>query len=202
MRTTFTPQLAGLLAASLVLSSCAQDGDQGSSPAGEHDQHTPEATDAQFNEADVEYVSGMIVHHQQAVEMSDLLLEEDDADPDAAALAEDIRAAQQPEIDEMETWLAAWGHETSDEDEHREHGASHEGMMSEGDLEQLETASGEEASRLFLEQMIIHHEGAVSMAEDHLENGESPDALELSENVISEQSAEISQMQEMLEDLS
>lgn len=189
--------LVGLLAVSLALSSCAET-DPETEGSGAHDEHSAETADNEYNEADLEYVSGMIVHHQQAVEMADILLEKDDTDSDVAALAEDIRAAQQPEIDRMESWLQSWGHESDEDGDHGDHGDAHEGMMSEQDLEDLEAADGEEVSRLFLEQMILHHEGAVSMAEEHLESGENPDALELSENVIVDQGAEIEEMEEML----
>ena len=71
--------------------------------------------------------------------------------------------------------------------------------MGEEDIAELETTEGKEASRLFLGQMIVHHEGAVSMAKDHLANGENPQALELSEEIISVQQAEIEQMEDLLE---
>ncbi|MBP2317943.1 DUF305 domain-containing protein [Nesterenkonia lacusekhoensis] len=46
--------------------------------------------------------------------------------------------------------------------------------MSEEDIAELETAEGDQAAQLFLEQMIVHHEGAVTVAEDHLANGGEP----------------------------
>lgn len=85
----------------------------------------------------------MIVHHEQAVEMSDILLAKDDVDSDVVSLAEDIRDAQQPEIDQMVTWLQAWGHEPDDNHSgHGDHGAAHEGMMGEEDIAELETTEG------------------------------------------------------------
>ncbi|NLS11228.1 DUF305 domain-containing protein [Nesterenkonia sp. MY13] len=194
----------------------------GCSSAEEPAESAPETTQsaeevsAQHNEADVDYVSGMVMHHQQAVEMSDILLEKDDIEPEVTTLAEDIREAQGPEIEQMQAWLDAWGEESASEGdmEGMDHGdgdmedmdsmegmSDMEGMMSEDDLGELQDATGTEASRLFLEQMIAHHEGAVSSAEDHLENGENPDALELSESIISDQQAEIDEMETMLEEL-
>ncbi|WP_324615221.1 DUF305 domain-containing protein [Nesterenkonia sedimenti] len=211
-----------VFAVSVALTACggpAQDAeDPADDPAAQNEQTDP-ANGGEYNDSDVEYVSGMIVHHQQAVEMSDILLQTDDADPEVSALAEDIRAAQQPEIEQMESWLETWGNgPDGDHDGMMGDGGhdgmmgdgghdgmmgdgGHDGMMSEEDLADLESAEGDEASRLFLDQMIIHHEGAVSMAEDHLETGENPEALELSENVISDQSAEIEEMEEMRDSL-
>lgn len=153
---------------------------------------------AEYNQADVDYAGGMIAHHEQAVEMADLLLDTPGAEPAVIALAEDVKAAQGPEIEQMNDWLTAW----DEHDPHADHGAmGHEGMMSDEDLALIEAADGPEASRLFLEQMIVHHEGAVSMAEEHLDDGQNPDALRLSENVVADQTAEIEVMRELLGDL-
>lgn len=198
----------GAFALAATLAGCGSS-EEPSESAPETTQSAEEVS-AQYNEADVDYVSGMAMHHQQAVEMSDILLEKDDVDQEVTTLAEDIREAQGPEIEQMQAWLDAWGEEgaSGGDMEGMDHGdgdmedmGSMEGMMSEDDLSELENATGTEASRLFLEQMIAHHEGAVSSAEDHLENGENPEALELSETIISDQQAEIDEMETMLEDL-
>lgn len=193
--------LVGLLVSSLALTACGASDPADDEPGAQQDDAAT-APEEQFNEADVEYVSGMILHHEQAVEMSDILLEDEHVDADVDALAQEIRTSQQSEVQEMESWLEAWEH--ADHDEHAEHGEDHDdhaGMMSEQDLEDLEAAEGQEASRLFLEQMIVHHDGAVTSAEEHLETGENPEAMELSEHVIDDQSAEIEEMEQMLNDL-
>ena len=208
MKTRLSALAVSVLAASVALTACGdpdQDTeDPADDPAAQNEQ--AETANGDFNDADVEYAAGMIVHHEQAVEMSDILLQADDADPEVSALAEDIRAAQQPEIEQMESWLEAWGHEPDNDGDHDNHGGmtgdgGHDGMMSEEDLADLESAEGGDASRLFLDQMIIHHEGAVTMAEDHLEAGQNSEALELSENVISDQNAEIEEMEELRDSL-
>lgn len=204
MKTRLSAVAVSVFAVSVALTACggpAQDAeDPADDPAAQNEQTDP-ANGGEYNDSDVEYASGMIVHHQQAVEMSDILLQTDDADPEVSALAEDIRAAQQPEIEQMESWLETWGNGPDGDHDGMMGDGGHDGMMSEEDLADLESAEGDEASRLFLDQMIIHHEGAVSMAEDHLETGENPEALELSENVISDQSAEIEEMEEMRDSL-
>ena len=205
---TFTATL-GAFALAAALTGCATSDEEPSESAPDTTQSTEEVSD-QHNEADVEYISGMVMHHSQAVEMSEIVLEKDDIETEVSTLAEDIREAQGPEIEQMESWLEAWGEEgaSGGDMEGMDHGdgdmedmGSMEGMMSEDDLSELESATGTEASRLFLEQMIAHHEGAVSSAEGHLENGENPEALELSETIISDQQAEIDEMETMLEDL-
>lgn len=201
MRFGHPATLVTALTLAAVLAACSQN-DQQETDESDHGEHSAEEVSGEFNDADVEYVSGMIVHHEQAVEMSDILLAKDDVDTDVASLAEEIRDAQQPEIDQMVTWLQDWGHDPEDDHgTHGDHGNGHEGMMSDDDIADLEAAQGDEAARLFLEQMIVHHEGAVSMAEDHLADGENPEALELSEEIISVQQAEIEQMEDLLENI-
>lgn len=65
-------------------------------------------SDADHNGADVKFAQMMIPHHQQAVEMSGLVLKADGVEPDVVALAEDIKAAQAPEIELMQGWLEDW----------------------------------------------------------------------------------------------
>ncbi|KQM82381.1 DUF305 domain-containing protein [Agromyces sp. Leaf222] len=197
LRTTMLPAI-GLLA-TVLLAGCSGTGssgdmsgmDHGSSPA-------PSDSDAaaDFNDADVAFAMGMIAHHQQAIEMSDMLLEKDGVDPAVADLAQTIKDAQQPEIDTMTEWLDDWGQPVESSGmEGMDHGGM---MMSEDDMAALESATGEEGSTLFLEQMIVHHEGAIDMAETEAAEGQNPDATALAEKIITDQTAEIQQMRSLL----
>jgi len=142
----------------------------------------------------------MIVHHEQAIEMSDIIIAKDGVDPAVTQLALRIKEAQGPEIDRMNDWLEAWGASGSDMGG-MDHGDSMGGMMSEEDMAALEAADGPTASSLFLEQMIEHHEGAVEMAEEQVENGQNGEAVELAQQIIEAQRAEIQEMQEMQKNL-
>lgn len=153
------------------------------------------------NMADVMFVQMMIPHHEGAIEMSDVLLSKSGVDPEVVELAEQIKAAQGPEIEQMKQWLDDWGMPTmSDNMDGMDHGGM-DGMagMTEEDMQALEDASGPEAGDLFLEQMIVHHEGAIEMAEDVLDDGEHPGVRELAENIIASQTAEIELMRSMLD---
>ena len=143
----------------------------------------------------------MIPHHQQAVEMSEVLLAKDDIPAEVVEFAQRVIDAQGPEIDRMNAMLEAWGQQpvTGDMGEMDHGGMS--GMMSEEDMTALEDAKGTEAARLYLEQMTAHHEGAVDMARDEVADGQNPQAIALAEQVIEDQEAEIAQMQQMLTDL-
>jgi len=197
---TITPT-AGILATALILAGCSDPGgsdmegmDHGgttSSPSA-----SAEATDTTFNDADVTFAMEMVMHHQQAIEMSDTLLAKEGVHPDVVALAERIKAAQGPEIDTMNQWLEAWGQDSDMEG--LDHGT---GMMSEDDMAALEEADGETASALFLEQMIMHHQGAIDMAQTQVDNGANPEAVSLAQKIVEDQAAEIAEMQELLNQL-
>lgn len=106
---------------------------------------------AQFNDADVTYAEGMIMHHQQAVEMSDIILDKSGVNPDVVEMAKQMKKAQGPEIKEMQTWVKDWG---QDDSGHEGHGGdsgsgdemSHDGMVSPEDIKKLKAADGEQAS--------------------------------------------------------
>ena len=72
------------------------------------------------------------------------------------------------------------------------------GMMTEEDMQALDAATGTEASRLFLEQMIEHHRGAIDMAQDEVDDGQNSDAVSLAQKIIDTQTAEITTMEEIL----
>jgi uncharacterized protein (DUF305 family) len=155
---------------------------------------------AEFNDADVTFAQMMIPHHQQAVAMSDMILAKDGVDPQVAKLAEQIKQAQQPEIDTMTGWLTAWGKPTNGGMSGMDHGGDG-GMMSEEQMQQLRDADGTSGQRLFLEGMIAHHQGAVTMAQDEIANGTNPDAVTLAENIVKTQNAEIASMKALLQQI-
>ncbi|WAC66327.1 DUF305 domain-containing protein [Agrococcus sp. SL85] len=196
--TTALVPLAAALAVGLGLAGCSTGG-----AAADHGDHgmRPSAGDgagATWNDADVAYATGMAAHHEQAVEMSELVLAHDGLDARVADLAERIRAAQGPEIAQMEQWLEAWGAD-GDMADHGDHGMA--GMQSEEDLAAIRDADADRAAVLFLEGMALHHEGALEMAEAHLEAGADPAALALSEQVIATQRAEVDEMRALLDEL-
>lgn len=154
---------------------------------------SPGRLPADVNQSDMMFVRMMIPHHEQAVEMSDTLLEKSGIETEVRTLAEDIKAAQEPEIEQMEDWLSEWGMNMGGS---RGHG---QGMMSDDDLDTLDDAEGEDATVAYLELMIPHHEGAIEMAEDVIADGENREVRELAENILTSQAEEITLMEQMLE---
>lgn len=195
-----------------VLSACSteQPVEEGGSPAtGENTTpvtatQTPGSTSEEINdahnEADTMFAQMMIVHHKGAIEMAKLAIEQADS-AEVRSLAEEILAAQGPEIETMTSWLSAWEEPVmaTDEAGHVDHGGMQmEGMGQQEAMAELEGLSGAEFDTRFLELMIAHHQGAVQMAEDVLAEGQNTHA-ELAQQIIEAQEAEISQIQDMLE---
>lgn len=197
IRTLATPAIA--LTAVLALAGCSDTGATGNGmPGMEHGNGSSSAPATNANEADIMFATMMIEHHRQAIEMSDAVLTKEDVDPRVTSLAEDIKAAQQPEIDLLEGWLEEWGADSGTGMDGMDHG---DGMMTEEDMQDLEAATGPDASRLFLEQMIEHHNGAITMAQDQVDDGQNPDAVALAQKIVDDQSAEIETMEDILASL-
>lgn len=196
------------MALALVLTGCSAESDNGSSSP-----ESSESSAASANSADETFVTMMIPHHQQAVEMADIVLDKEGVDPRVTELAQQVKEAQGPEIERMLSWLDDWGVEYDPSSgsmdgmegmEGMDHGSmdgSMDGMMTPDDMSALENADGAGASRLFLEQMIVHHVGAVDMARAALEDGQHPDVLELAQQVVDDQTSEINAMEELLTQL-
>ena len=211
--------LAALAASVLFVSACS-----GSATTGEASSVTTSASSSAsaaadasaHNDADVTFAQGMIPHHEQAIEMSDMLLGKQGVDPAVVSLANKIKGAQAPEIEQMQGWLQQWGVSaapaTSGADMPGHNMPGHDmsgggmgdmpgmgpGMMSDADMAALQNAQAAEAGRLFLEQMIEHHEGAITMAQQEIGNGQFPAAIEMARNIVTSQQAEIDEMQALL----
>ena len=188
-----------LLSGALILGACGADEDA-TPPAGGESTSQDASDVAQHNNADVDFAQGMIPHHAQAITMADMVLAQEDST--LTELAEQIKVAQQPEIDEMTQWLNAWGEEVPAADGHLGMGGMDmDGMMSQDDLDMLMDMSGSGFDSMWLQMMIEHHEGAIEMAQEQVADGEYPDALDLAAQIISAQQSEIDQMRNMLESL-
>ncbi len=188
-RTRFT--VVAIAALGMLLAGCGGSHDMADMP-------TPSSTTG-ASPADAMFAQMMIPHHEQAVEMS-TLAETRASSPEIKELAAEIKAAQQPEIDQMTAWLEEWGVPVmSGMDamgEHGGHGMS--GMLTSEQMKQLADASGPEFDRLFAEYMILHHEGAIEMAEDVVDS-KDPRVAALAAEIIATQAEEILQLQAFLD---
>lgn len=154
-----------------------------------------------FNHADVMFARHMIPHHEQAIEMSDILLAKQDVDPRVIAMANQIKAAQLPEIQQMRGWLNQWGVPPMPGMPSGHMNMPGHGMMSGDEVSALKNAQGVEASKLFLTQMIEHHEGAITMAQNEIDTGQYPPELALAGSIVTSQRREIDIMKDILSTL-
>lgn len=185
----------GALTLTLAVTGCSAASPTAPSPSAS-------ASSSAIGAADIMFVTMMIPHHQQAIQMADIIAGKADVDARVSALAERISQAQGPEIERMQGWLSAWGvpsDAASADMDGMHHGMS--GMLTEDDLARLEAAPGPEAGRLFVEQMVAHHEGAIEMARTAVDGAQSAEVRELAQQVIDDQSAEIAEMRELLSTL-
>jgi uncharacterized protein (DUF305 family) len=155
--------------------------------------------------ADTAFMQGMIVHHRQAVVMA-ALVEDRTGRDDLPTLAQRITETQEAEIAQLEAWLTERDEELPAEDDDgsgQDHAhASHDmaGMATPEQLEALEAAEGPAFDRLFLDLMIAHHQGALTMVLElyGAEGGLEPAADRVARDIEADQTIEITRMQELL----
>lgn len=219
-RTKTATMIASAAAAVALLAGCANDG-TGPEHTTEHraagtstsmPATTPADAASAHNAADVMWVQMMIPHHQQAVEMAEMVSDRS-ANPELVSLAAQIEAAQGPEIAQMTGWLEDWN--TPATDATKDHsmpgmdhsmpgtdasmpGMDHGGMMTAEQMTQLDESTGAAFDQAWLEMMIEHHVGAVDSSEKILTSGQSAQVKELAQSIIDGQQAEIDQMKAML----
>jgi len=161
-----------------------------------------------YSDADIEFMSGMIPHHAQAVIMAGWAASHG-ARGDVAILCERIVVGQRDEIEAMQTWLRDRGQPVPDamSTKHvmKMNGMEHEmlmpGMLTDEEMAALDRARGPEFDRLFLTGMIKHHQGAIDMVEQLFKAyGAAQDetVFKFASDVYADQSTEISRMTEML----
>ena len=142
----------------------------------------------EYSAQDIMFAEMMIPHHEQAIEMSDLALVKSKSEA-IITLAEQIKEAQQPEIDLMKTFTGA--------NAGMHAGHTMMGMLDESEMAELSAASGETFDQLFLKGMIEHHKGAIQMAEMVVGSSNST-VSNLAQSIISSQTAEIEFMETLL----
>ena len=165
---------------------------------------TPEAASdlskVQATPADVKFMQGMIGHHAQAIEMTDLIASRTSRDQ-MKLLGQRIAVSQADEMNMMRTWLKARGQEVPAEHAHHMPGGMMPGMLTPEQMAELTAATGEAFDKLFLRYMIQHHEGAVSMVKELFDTpgaAQDPSVFKLASDVSADQTTEIARMRKML----
>jgi uncharacterized protein (DUF305 family) len=154
-----------------------------------------------FTPADVKFMQGMIGHHAQAIEMVTLLKARTERE-DMRMLGMRIDVSQADEIKMMQEWLDARGQPLPDPHAHHMHGATlMPGMLTQEEMARLAAAKGAEFDRLFLEGMIKHHGGALTMVQELFSTpgaGQESEIFAFASDVDADQRMEIDRMRSML----
>ncbi len=169
----------------------------------------PDLVRQPYSEGDIEFMTGMIPHHAQAVLIAGWA-KTHGARPEVAVLCERLVVAQRDEIALMRNWLRdrAQTVPPADATHHRmkmngvEHDMLMPGMLSPAELAQLDKARGSEWDRLFLTFMIRHHEGAIKMVDVLFASYgalQDDDMYKFASDLFADQTTEIERMQKMLE---
>lgn len=149
---------------------------------------------------DLRFIDAMILHHQGAVEMAEDALEKSQR-PEIQQLAQAIIAAQEQEIAQMQQWRQNWYPDASAEPVMYDAQMGH--MMPMSDemrasmmMNQDLGPADEDYDRRFIDAMVPHHEGALTMAEEALEKSDRPEIQQLAQDILDSQQVEIEQMQQ------
>lgn len=162
------------------------------------------------NEVDEGFLQDMRYHHDQAVQMAYFYLTEvDEPHPRLSMLAEEILLSQQMEAGRMVQMLRNFGLSEVNDTGVAMGWMGHEmpidemdGLASQEQLDEFAAATGDEASRIFAELMIEHHRGGVHMAEYAVDRADNSAVRSFAQSMIRGQSAEITELQTVIDELS
>jgi len=211
-----------VLIAGVSMTACGGSGRElGTSPVPVAAAHQADSENVRYpyTEADIRFMTEMIGHHAQAIQMARLAPGRAGS-ASVQTLARRIISSQEDEIVTMQQWLRergqivpevssdgllVGGHDHSVHgDHHAGHGSSMPGMLTDAQLRQLEAASGAAFDRLFLTYMVQHHRGAVAMVQELFSSygaGQDEMVFKFASDVNVDQITEIARMQRMLIDL-
>lgn len=147
------------------------------------------------NDSDIAFAQNMSEHHNQALEMSFVVLANSE-NTDLRGLAYDIINTQATQRGMMMGWLQNWGEPLNSDIDHSQMEAM--GMASDSEMMMLHSAEGVELDLLFVELMMKHHMGGIDMAEDYVDTGRYSLQLDLAETMITGQQGEIDYLNSLI----
>jgi uncharacterized protein (DUF305 family) len=163
---------------------------------GSADQHgalssTQTSEQADHNADDIAFAHNMIPHHEQAVQMAQMV-PTNTTNPQVIALSNQIIATQAPGVEAFRSFLVQWPDAGSDS------AIPMAGMVDTTTMDKLQSLTGPGFDKLWLTSMIAHNSGAIAMAHDEAAHGRNPDVIYLARRIIATQQPEIDQMKKML----
>ena len=153
------------------------------------------AASDEYNDFDVHFLGMMVPHHEQAIEMSDVLLASDVDDEHVRDLAQRIKDGQERENDQMRAWADEWGID-EDMERHSKHIAN--GMFHPEQLDQFRALKGDQLRTTFLEWMHFHHAHVIDMTQGEVDGGAYEPLKDMAREMIDVQTAEMAEMEGIL----
>jgi uncharacterized protein (DUF305 family) len=185
-----------LLVAALVVSSC---GHSTAPPKASSSTEQPAITGAPaaFNADDVTFATNMIENYRQTTELT-ALVPDHSTDPELIKLASDVDAAQQPELEMMKVFLVQWDSNSDDNSGQGGNGNAVAGTIDDATMARLGSLRGQDFDTLWLQSMIGHQQGVVTMAEAETAHGTNVDAVATAKQLIGTYQGQLGRMQQLL----
>ncbi|MFZ0907170.1 MAG: DUF305 domain-containing protein [Mycobacterium sp.] len=196
MRQQLVRLSAAAVVATVTLSACSSSGNQAATKS-------PSTSPAQaHNSTDITFAQNMMPCHKQAIQMSDIILTKQGLDPRVVQVANQIKAAEGPDVQGMQSWLSQWQQPTTPMTPSSAAGMpamqGMAGMMSPEQITALQNAQGADASKQFLTMMIQNHQHAVMLAQSEIDSGQYPPAVAMAHSIATGEQQEVNTMQGIL----
>lgn len=184
---------AAAVMATVTLSACSSSGHQAATGS-----PSTSATQA-HNSTDLTFAQDMMPCHKQAIQMSEIILTKQGSDPRVVQVANQIKAAEGPDIQGMQSWLSQWQQSTTPSSAAgmpAMQGMT--GMASPEQMTALQNAVGADASKQFLTLMVQNHQHAIMLAQSEINSGQYPPAVAMAHSIATTEQQEVNTMQGIL----
>ena len=193
MRQQLLRMSAAAVMATVTLSACSSSAHQAATGS-------PSTSSAQaHNSTDVTFAQNMTPCHTQAIQMSEIILAKQGLDPRVVQVANQIKAAEGPDVEGMQSWLSQWQQPmTPSSAAGMPAMQGMTGMASPEQMTALQNAVGADASKQFLTMMIQNHQHAIMLAQSEIDSGQYPPAVAMAHSIATAEQQEVYTMQVIL----
>ena len=201
MRQQLLRMSAAAVMATVTLSACSSSAHQAAT--GSPSTSSPQA----HNSTDVTFAQNMTPCHKQAIQMSEIILTKQGLDPRVVQVANQIKAAEGPDVEGMQSWLSQWQQPGMPMTPSPSAGMpamqgpamqGMAGMMTPEQMTALQNAQGADASKQFLTMMIQNHQHAIMSAQSEIGSGQYPPAVAMAHSIATSEQQEVNTMQGIL----
>ena len=193
MRQQLLRMSAAAVMAIVTLSACSSSAHQAATGS-----PSTSATQA-HNSTDLTFAQDMTPCHKQAIQMSEIILTKQGLDSRVVQVAHQIKAAEGPDIQGMQSWLSQWQQPmTPSSAAGMPAMQGMTGMASPEQMTALQNAVGSDASKQFLTMMIQNHQHAIMLAQSEIDSGQYPPAVAMAHSIATAEQQEVNTMQGIL----